>query len=145
MTSVWLSVGLVSLHVFANLVWIGSIAGAGFLLARSGEKEEDKAFASAAAWLYQRVATPAFGVSFLAGVGRLALEPSTYMHAHWFHGKLTFALVVIALHHVIGARAKKARAGSMQRAKSGAILSVALLCATLLSVLFVLFKSALVP
>jgi putative membrane protein len=142
MTSIWLSVGLVSLHVFANLVWIGSIVAAGFLLARA---DEEKAYASASAWLYRRIATPAFGVSFLTGVGRLALEPSTYMHAHWFHGKLTFALVVIALHHVIGARAKKASAGSMQRAKSGAILSVALLCASLLTVLFVLFKSALVP
>jgi putative membrane protein len=142
MTSVFLSVGLVFLHVFANLVWIGSIVSSGFLLARS---ENESALADAAAWLYQRVATPAFGVSFLAGVGRFALEPSTYMHAHWFHGKLTFALVAIALHHVIGARAKKARAGSRQRAKSGAILSVALLCATLLTVLFVLFKAALVP
>ena len=142
MTSVWLSVGLVSLHVFANLVWIGSIASSGFLLAKA---EEEKALASGAAWLYQRIATPAFGVSFLTGIGRFALEPGTYIHAHWFHGKLTFALVVIALHHVIGARAKKARAGSMQRAKSGAILSLALLCSTLLTVLFVLFKAALVP
>jgi putative membrane protein len=142
MSSVWLSVGLVVIHVFANLVWIGSIASAGFLLARA---DEEKAYASASAWLYQRIATPAFGISFLAGLGRFALEPSTYMHAHWFHGKVTFALVVIALHHVIGARAKKARAGSMQRAKSGAILSLALLCASLLTVLFVLYKSALVP
>ena len=67
------------------------------------------------------------------------------MHAHWFHGKLTVALIVIALHHVIGAKAKKAHMGSMQSAKSGGILSLALLCASTLTVILVLFKAALVP
>jgi protoporphyrinogen IX oxidase len=135
---------LVTIHVFANILWIGSIVSAGLLLARASATE-NKELAGAAAFLYRCVATPAFIVSFLAGVSRVGLDAATYMHAHWFHGKLTLALIVIALHHVLGARAKKAANGSMQAAKSGAILSVALLCASLLTVVFALFKAALVP
>jgi putative membrane protein len=144
----WLPMGLLTLHVLGNLVWIGSILAVGLLMARAsslGEGAEAKGLLSAAVLIYSRLAAPAFGVAFLAGVGRVALDVHTYMHAHWFHGKLTVALIVIALHHVIGAKAKKAHTGSVQSAKSGRILSLALLCASTLTVLLVLFKAALVP
>lgn len=146
--SYWLPMGLVFVHVLAVVVWIGSILSVGALLAHAGstaESAEAKGFAAASAFVYRRLAVPAFGVAFLAGVCRLGLDAGTYMHAHWFHGKLTMALTVIALHHVIGAKAKKAHTGSMQSAKSGGILFVALLCASTLTVLLVLFKAALVP
>jgi uncharacterized membrane protein len=72
-------------------------------------------------------------------------DGSTYMHAHWGCGKLTLVLIIVALHHLIGAKAKKAHTGSVQSAKSGGILSLALLCASTLTVLLVLLKAALIP
>jgi putative membrane protein len=138
---------LLALHVMANCVWIGAIASVGWLLAAAA-KAGDRSSAVLARGLYRTIATPAFLVSFAAGLLRVLLDPSYYMHLHWFHGKVTFALVVIALHHVIGARAKRASdpAGeSMQAGKSGGILAGALLAFAFLTVVFVIFKQALVP
>ena len=137
---------LVVLHVTANMVWIGSIAAVGWLIAAASRKEstagEGPVLARA---LYLRVATPAFLASFLFGASRLALDPAYYMHLHWFHAKLTAVLVVIALHHVIGGKARKVAAGSMQAGRTGAILVGALLASTFLSVACVLLKQSLVP
>ena len=75
---------------------------------------------------------------------KLASHADFYMKAHWFHGKLSFALVVIALHHVIGARAKRAAAGSVQPGGASATLSVALVGAAFVTVLFAIYKTDLV-
>ncbi|CAN5129913.1 hypothetical protein BH09MYX1_BH09MYX1_20180 [soil metagenome] len=144
-----LEILLVAIHVMANLVWIGSIASVGWLVAAAA-KAGDRSSAVLARGLYLRVATPAFLLSFLAGLFRVLLDPKAYMHLHWFHGKVTFALVVIALHHVIGARAKRVAnqenpSGSMQSGRSGGILTGALLAFAFLTVVFVIFKQALVP
>ena len=144
---------LLTLHITANLVWIGSIACVGWLVAAAA-KAEDRSAAVLARGLYLRVAMPAFLASFLCGSLNLAMAPSTYMHLHWFHAKLTTALVVIALHHVIGAKAKRLAAAaatrensseSMQGGRSGGILTGALLACAFLTVVFVIFKQTLVP
>ena len=137
---------LVVLHVTANMVWIGSIAAVGWLVAAAG-KGEAKAGEGAvlARSLYLRVATPAFAVSFVFGTSRLLLDPAYYMHLHWFHAKLTAVFAVIVLHHVIGGKARKVASGSMQAGRGGGILVGALLAATFLSVACVLLKQSLVP
>lgn len=142
---------LVTLHVIANLMWIGSIVSVGLLLS-IGTPENRAGNAVAAKTIYSAIATPAFGLSFLFGIARLSLSASTYMHLHWFHAKLTFALAVIALHHVIGAKAKRAAASlnndaprSMHSGKSSAILTSALIACASLAVAFVVFQSQLVP
>jgi len=138
---------LVALHVMSNLVWIGTIASVGWITAAAASQADParaKAAGEVALALYKRAAVPAFVASFVFGVARLALDPGTYMQLHWFHGKLTFALAVIGLHHVIGARAKKVAAGSMQAGSSSAILVGALLACAFGSVVFVVFKTQLV-
>jgi protoporphyrinogen IX oxidase len=138
---------LVAVHVMANVVWIGAIASVGWLTRHAAAlaEPEGRPIARAAyELLYLRAAVPAFIVSFLAGVGRLAADPKTYFSLHWFHGKLFFALAVIGVHHVLGARAKKAAGGSMQGAESSAILTGALLVATFLVIVFAVFKGSLV-
>jgi putative membrane protein len=101
---------LVALHVTANVVWIGSILAVGRLLA-AGEGDA-KVRGILARRVYRSLAVPAFVTSFVAGAIRLALSPDYYFVAtHFMHAKLLLALVVIALHHVIGGRAKKAAAG----------------------------------
>jgi putative membrane protein len=141
----------VTIHVIANLIWIGSIVSVGVLLSITTPKNI-AANAVAAKTIYSSLSTPAFGVSFLFGVARLSLSAPTYMHLHWFHAKLTFALAVIALHHVIGAKAKRAAESlnndaprSMHSGKSSAILTSALIACASLAVVFVVFQSQLVP
>jgi len=135
---------LVVLHVTANLVWIGAIASVGWLTA-AASKANDASAATLARNLYLRAAVPAFLASFVFGGSRLLLDPAYYMHLHWFHAKLTAALAIIALHHVIGARAKKVAGGSMQEGRVGGILVGALLACAFLSVACVLLKQSLVP
>jgi putative membrane protein len=137
---------LLSLHVMANLVWIGSITSVGWLVATASRGgDQAKPAAELAAGIYRRIATPAFGVSFAFGIAVLLTNTAYYMHAHWFHGKLTFALVVIALHHVLGAKAKRAASGGVQAGSSGAILTAGLLASAFAVVVFVIYKTALVP
>ena len=149
----------IALHVMANLVWIGSIASVGWLVA-AASKESDRSSAVLARGLYLRVAVPSFLASFLMGLFRVLQAPAYYMHLHWFHGKLAFALGVIALHHVIGAKSTrlaarsaggsatgsaKSPSESMQEGRSGGILAGALLAFAFLTVVFVIFKQTLVP
>lgn len=134
----FLNATLISVHVIFNLIWVGSVCGVGFLL----HKNEGKL----ARDLYRNVAQPGFFGSFLLGVTLLALHTEVYMRAHWFHGKLTAVLGVIAFHHILGARAKRAAAasGSMQTGGRSAMLTGAFLLCAALSVVFVIFKQALV-
>jgi putative membrane protein len=57
---------------------------------------------------------------------------------HWMHGKLLFALVVIAIHHVLGARARKMEAGSMQEGGPSGMLTVVLAVSALAAFFVVL-------
>lgn len=143
---------VVALHVFAVIVWIGSIASAGWMLANRASAptpEQGKAAAELALGLYRRVAAPAFVLAFAAGLIRLLLDKDVYMKAHWFHGKLTLALVVIALHHVIGARAAKVAkasgADADRLAKPAGVLTGALVLSAFGAVVLVILKGALVP
>jgi protoporphyrinogen IX oxidase len=139
---------LIALHVMSNLVWIGSIASVGWLTAAASRQDDPlvgKVVAELGYRLYKVAAVPAFLASFGFGVGRFLVDPGTYMRLHWFHGKLTFALAAIALHHVIGGKARKTAGGSMQSGRSSAILVGALLVCAFGSVVFVILKTQAVP
>ena len=138
----------IAMHIMANLLWIGSIACVGFLVTAASKAtppESGKAMAEVSAALYRRVATPAFVASFLLGVAQTALHADYYLKAHWFHAKLTLALVVIGLHHVIGAKSKRAASGGVQASGAGGILTAALLVSSFLAVVLAVYKTALVP
>jgi hypothetical protein len=127
---------LLALHVFANMVWIGAIAAVGLLTAAAanGPEQASPAVASAALALYPKLAPPAFGLSFLTGMGRLLGDPGAYMSLHWFHGKLAGAIAVIALAE-----------GSRQVGRSSAILTGATLACAFVTVTFAVLKGLLVP
>jgi protoporphyrinogen IX oxidase len=131
---------LVFIHVFANLVWIGSIAATALSLHGTGAGDL-KARAAIALAIYRRLATPAFAVSFGAGVTRLLLDAELYLvHTKYMHGKLLFALVVIALHHVIGARAKRAAGPESKDPGNVAVLSAVLLVSAGAAAFFAILK-----
>lgn len=107
-----LPTALLFVHVLANVVWIGALLAVTRLVARASLTKDPAGVSGLARDVYMRLAVPAFLASFGAGLLRILLAPAAYAHMPWFHAKLTFALVVIALHHVIGARARRAAAGT---------------------------------
>jgi putative membrane protein len=131
---------LVFLHVAANVVWIGSILGVATIVG-SSEAAEPKTRGALAVEVYRKLAVPAFVVSFVAGVGRLAMDTHYYFAATKFmHGKLFFALIVIGLHHAIGGRAKRLASGATTAAGGVGILRIALFLAAAGAVFFVILK-----
>jgi len=130
---------LVWVHVAANLVWIGSAIAMGLLLtAKDGEPKVRGALARR---IYMMAAVPAFGVSILAGGIRTAMDFKYYfVQHHWMHGKLLFVVIVIAIHHILGARARKMAAGSMQEAGPSGMLTVVLAVSAALAAFFVILR-----
>jgi len=133
---------LLWLHVLGNFVWIGSILAVSVvILARAGDPKTRGELALA---IYKRLAVPSFLVSFVCGAIRLGLAPHYYLvEHHWMHPKLTFAVVVIGLHHVIGARAKKLARGTVQDSGPTAILAMVLLVSAAAAAFFAIFSSKL--
>jgi protoporphyrinogen IX oxidase len=144
-----LGMWLVTLHVFCNFLWVGGLAAITFLWskrAQTGAATGANGYAVHALELYRGPASLGFYGSFVFGVGRLLLDLQTYMHAHWFHGKLTLALVVIALHHILGAHIKRvAGDGNIQTATRGVTLGVAAMVAAFGAAVFAQMKALLVP
>jgi protoporphyrinogen IX oxidase len=96
---------LLVLHMAGNLLWIGSIVALAVTLSTSGQGEARRGVALA---IYRRISVPAFLASLVGGAVMLSLDTTKYLvDSRWMHPKLTLVLVVIALHHVLGARAKR--------------------------------------
>jgi len=71
----------------------------------------------------------------------LGMQWRLYLVAsHWMHGKLPLALAVIALHHVIGGRAKALASGSRKEAGPVGTLGIALFLAAALAALLAVTK-----
>jgi putative membrane protein len=118
-------------HLVANLFWIGSIVAVGVLLAGGSGQ------APAALTVYRKVSVGAFGLSFVSAAVLLVLNPALYFtSSHWMHAKLPLALAVIALHHVLGARAKALASGKRKDlGPVGALTGALAVCAVLAAVL----------
>jgi protoporphyrinogen IX oxidase len=132
---------LVAFHVAANLVWIGAILSVALaLVSRAGD---GRVGAQIAYELYRRLAVPAFVVSFIAGLSRLMLDLELYFgpnNPKFMHGKLFFAVIVIALHHVIGARAKAVNAGRRSTPGPVGVLALLLFISSAAAALLVILK-----
>jgi len=77
----------------------------------------------------------------LAGVSRLVLDLDLYfVQTKYMHGKLLFAVIVIGLHHVIGARAKAVATGRRSAPGPVGVLALLLLISAVAAALFVILK-----
>lgn len=133
-----MELALIWLHVCGNIVWIGAILAVAVAILSPGGAS--KAGGEIALGIYQRLAVPAFIVSFVCGAVRLGLDPAHYLRVHhWMHAKLPLALAVIGIHHVIGARAKKLAQGTVQDAGPTGKLAVALLVSAVGAAFFAIF------
>jgi protoporphyrinogen IX oxidase len=123
-SSLSLPIVLVTVHLVANFVWIGALLAVAVLAAAAPLSADPAEVGRLARRVYVRLAVPGFVASLVAGVARLLLAPSIYAHLPWMHAKLTFALVVIALHHVIGARARRVANGDAAAGRGVAALAI---------------------
>ena len=130
---------LLWLHVVGNIVWIGAILAVGVTITSTAG--DAKTRGEIALGVYKRLAVPAFVLSFVCGAARLFSDPGFYLKQHhWMHAKLPLALAVIALHHVIGGRAKKLARGTVQDGGPVAILTAVLALAAVGAAFFAIFK-----
>ena len=113
------SVALMAAHVLANVVWIGALLSETVLLGRAIWLSDPTEAGILARRVHTRLAMPAFLGSLAAGLARLLPAWHLYAGMPWMYAKLGFVAVVIALHHVIGARARRVASGSV-RAGHGA-------------------------
>lgn len=125
------------LHVVGNVFWIGAICGVGLLL--TSAPGDAKTRGELAQRLYLRVAVPGFVVSFLLGMGRL-LSDMTFFKFPWMHAKLLFAFIIIGLHHVVGAKAKKMAKGEVTEPGKVGMLTAAIAVLAVAVVFFVIVK-----
>jgi putative membrane protein len=129
---VWIpaSTFLVAVHLLADVVWIGSLLSVGMLVARAPWMADASEVGALARRLYVTLAVPAFLVSLATGAARILMTPQMYAHAPWLHVKLTFALALIVLHHLIGGRARRVAAGKGKAGSgTGWIAALVFLCA----------------
>ncbi len=129
---------LVAIHVFADMLWIGSIVTVGALISAKDSVALNFR-AMAARWAYLRLASPAFVVAFITGLASIGAEPShTLMKIPSMHVKLTLALGVIGLHHWIGAVSRRIASGSRKVPSSPLPVALLVLAAGAAAVLGVL-------
>jgi protoporphyrinogen IX oxidase len=130
---------LVWLHIVGNLVWIGSILAVAAVI--TGQTGDARVRGELGLRIYQRLAVPAFVLSFIAGTTRLLMDVTYYLSEHhWMHPKLLFAVAVIGIHHVIGGRAKKLARGTVQDAGPTATMAIVFLVSAILAAFFVIFR-----
>jgi uncharacterized membrane protein len=126
-------------HVSANLIWIGSIVSVAMVLTSGVGSTQQRGLL--AYRLYRTLATPAFILSFLAGMVMLALDLRLYfVLTRFMHAKLLMALIVIVAHHVLGARARAAASAEVVSPRPIRALGGLLGLAALLAVFLVVTK-----
>jgi putative membrane protein len=130
---------LVATHVAANLVWIGSILSVALVLvSRAGD---GRASAQISYELYRKLAIPAFVVSFVTALTRLSMSLNLYFReTKYMHYKLLFAVIVIGLHHMIGARAKAVSGGPRSAPGPVGVWALLLFVSAVAATLFVILK-----
>ena len=130
---------LVALHVLGNLVFVGATLAVSLLLVHG--PGDDRQRGQAARLVHRRLAAPAFGVSFLMGVVLLGMNPVLYFKAtHYMHAKLPLALGAVALHFLLGVRARKAENGETQGPGPAAALGAGFAVCAALAAFLVLLK-----
>jgi protoporphyrinogen IX oxidase len=136
-----LAVAMVALHTLANVVWIGSLLAVALIGARAATSAHPAEIGAVARRVYVKLTVPAFVASFAAGLGRILLDPRAYAAMPWFHAKLTFAVGVIVLHHIIGGRARRLAQGTAAAGRGLGVFAGATLACAAMAVLLGIAKS----
>jgi len=105
---------LLVLHVFGFTLWICGLLMCAFVLLRHTREPVPEARASLAGLEklgLRAMADPGATLAILAGVLLIMTNRPYFFHARWLHIKLTFVLLLIVLHFVLGTRSKAFASG----------------------------------
>jgi len=131
---------LVFFHVLGNLVWIGSLLAVGLAISTPNVAAVERGLL--ARRLYLRLAVPGFLLAFATGLTRLVMDVELFLvRTHYMHAKLAFALVIIVLHHVLGARARRLAGGQEAPTAATNLLTLGVLVCAAAATYFVLTKA----
>ena len=138
---------LLALHALSVMFWVGSLVSITRVMSSGlGEPEAVRhRLAAAARKIYRSVSSVWMGTALLSAIGMIALMKGEHFKHGWFHGKLAAALVMLALHFVLGARVRGAEAQGLNddTARSMRGLQVGVLVVAALAVAFVIVIKAL--
>ncbi len=105
---------LLLVHLPAMILWVGSLLLQMSVLAAHGQEggaEARAALSRIETRIFRRYVHPAAAFVVLSGLLLLLLDPSGYLRAGWFYGKLLLVIVLIGLDLRIYLRARAFQAG----------------------------------
>ncbi|MGD0908067.1 MAG: CopD family protein [Candidatus Acidiferrales bacterium] len=110
-------------HIAGLVFWVGGLLVTSMALTRHTQEASAEARLALARLerIYLRgLADPGALLTMLAGVGLITTNSRYYLHAPWLHIKLTFVLLLIALHGIVAVRTKAFATGRVELQRSEA-------------------------
>jgi protoporphyrinogen IX oxidase len=128
------------LHVFGLVLWVGGLLGTTILMRYHSVQSPGKghqALTQLENIFLRGMADPGALFTILGGMILIASNSSYYLHARWLHIKLTFVILLIGLHWLIGTRSKGMGADSERYTRRDATLLLAAVVIIFLTILIV--------
>jgi len=132
---------LLAAHVLANLVWIGALLAETQLLRSTRSLADPPSAGVLARRVHTRLAVPACLGSLATGLVLLMPARRLWAGTPWMGAKVGFAVALVALHLVIGARARRVAEGRADDARGAWALGWLVLLASGAAVLLSVTKS----
>ena len=129
---------LLIIHLFGDFFWISGVLVTSMSLTRHTQEtsaEARQALARLERIFLRGLADPGALLAILAGIGLISTNSAFYLTAPWLHIKLTFVVMLIALHGYVAVRTKRFSAGTVQLQRSEARMLVVASLLLLLSIL----------
>ena len=118
---------LLVVHVFGLVFWVSGLLVTSMALTRHTQEasaEARQALARLERIFLRGLADIGALLTIVAGISLIMTNSSYYLTAPWLHMKLTFVALLIGLHGIVGVRAKRFGAGTIQLQRGEARLLV---------------------
>jgi hypothetical protein len=144
LTPGWLMLAAMGFVASCSL-WTGTLFCVSWLTGRARMMADGPEVGGLAVSLYRRWARPLFVASFVAGFVSLAGGPAERLRAHWVYGIVAAMAALLALHAVVGSRAKRVVRGSVRASEGEAFRRVALVVSFGAIIALAALRTSLVP
>jgi hypothetical protein len=144
LTPGWLMLASVA-FVAACGLWTGTLLSVSWLTGRARMMADGQEIGGLALALFRRWAVPLLVASVVAGFVSLVGGPADRLRAHWVYGIVGAMAASIALHVVVGSRARRVVRGSVRASEGEAIRRVALVLSFGAILALAALRTSLVP
>ena len=144
LTPGWLTLASVT-FVAACALWTGTLLSVSWLTGRARMMADGQEVGGLALALYRRWAVPLLGASLVAGFVSLMGGPADRLRAHWVYGIVGAMVASMALHRLVGSRARRVVRGSVRASKGEAVRRLALLLSFGTIVALAALRASLMP